>query len=164
VLGDGAPWIRNLTHELFPEALEIVDRFHAKGHLSNLAKTLYGPADLPASTWAQRRQQELDKGRFDALLATLRRHAASCEDARRALNYFRTNRHRMRYPEFHAQGFCNSTGVVEASCKVAIEARLKGTGMHWTSRGCSPIIALRFCKLIGRFQDFCERRSTRTTA
>jgi hypothetical protein len=160
VLGDGAPWIWNLAHELFPQARQIVDRFHAKEHLSNLAKTLYGPAGPRAPAWAKRRHQELDTGRFDALLAAVRRRASTCEDARRTLRYFQTNRPRMRYPEFHALGLCTSTGVVEAGCKVAIGTRLKRAGMHWTLRGSNAIIALRCCKLSGRFQDFWERRST----
>jgi hypothetical protein len=160
VLGDGAPWIWNLTHELFPQALQIVDRFHAKEHLSNLAKTLYGPADPRASAWAKRRHEELDTGRFTALLAALRRRASACQDARRTLHYFQTNRPRMRYPDFQARGLCTSTGVVEAGCKLAIGTRLKRAGMHWTLRGSNAIIALRCCKLSGRFQDFWERRST----
>ncbi len=164
VLGDGAPWIWNVADELFPQARQIVDRFHAKEHLSNLAKTLYGPADARAPAWAQRRHQELDTGRFNALLAAVRRHACTCEDARRTLHYFQTNRHRMRYPEFHAQGLCTSTGVVEAGCKVAIGTRLKRAGMHWSLRRSNAIIALRCCKLSGRFQDFWERRSTPRTA
>ena len=61
--------------------------------------------------------------------------------------------------EFHAQGLCTSTGVVEAGCKVAIGTRLKRAGMHWTVRGSNAIIALRCAKLSGRFQDFWERRS-----
>ena len=164
VLGDGAPWIWNVADELFPQARQIVDRFHAKEHLSNLAKTLYGPAHPHAPAWAQRRHQELDTGRFGALLAAVRRHAPTCEEARRTLHYFQTNRQRMRYPEFHAQGLCTSTGVVEAGCKVAIGTRLKRAGMHWTLRGSNAIIALRCCKLSGRFQDFWERRSAPRTA
>ncbi len=160
VLGDGAPWIWNLAADLFPQARQIVDRFHAKEHLSNLAQTLYGPADPRATAWARRRHQELDTGRFRALLAAVRRHAPTCADARRTLHYFHTNRHRMRYPEFHAQGLCTSTGVVEAGCKVAIGTRLKRAGMHWTFNGANAIIALRCCMLSGRFQDFWERRST----
>lgn len=159
VLGDGAPWIWNVANELFPQAQQIVDRFHAQEHLSNLAKTLYGPADSRAPAWAKRRHQQLDTGHFDALLAAIRRHASTCEDARRTLHYFQTNHHRMRYPDFHAQGLCTSTGVVEAGCKVAIGTRLKRAGMHWTLRGSNAIIALRCCKLSGRFQDFWERRS-----
>jgi hypothetical protein len=76
------------------------------------------------------------------------------EEARRRLHYFQINRHRMCYPEFHAQGLCTSTGVVEAGWKVAIGTRLKRAGMHWTVHGSNAIIALRCAKLSGRFQDF----------
>ena len=70
----------------------------------------------------------------------------------------------MRYPEFHEQGLCTSTGVVEAGCKVAIGTRLKRAGMHWTLHGSNAIIALRCCRLSGRFQDFWERRSSAKAA
>ncbi len=163
-LGDGAPWIWNLVQELFPGTIEIVDRFHAKQHLSDLSKALYGPTHPRASQWAKRRHEELDTGQFRALLAAMRRQVAHSEEARRCLHYFQVNRKRMRYPEFHAQGLCTSTGVVEAGCKVAIGTRLKRAGMHWTVRGSNAIIALRCCKLSGRFQDFWERRSERMAA
>ncbi len=70
----------------------------------------------------------------------------------------------MRYPEFHAQGLCTSTGVVEAGCKVAIGTRLKRTGMHWTVAGANAIIALRCRTLSGRFEDFWEWRAQRRRA
>ena len=65
----------------------------------------------------------------------------------------------MRYPKFHAQGLCTSTGVLEAGCKVAIGTRLKRAGMHWTVSGANAIIGLRSIKLSGRFEDFWEGRS-----
>jgi hypothetical protein len=163
-LGDGAAWIWNLVAELFPGTTQIVDRFHAKQHLSELSKALYGLTSPRAAQWAKRRHEELDSGKFRALLAAIRRKMAHCEEARRCLLYFQTNRERMRYPEFHAQGLCTSTGVVEAGCKVAIGTRLKRAGMHWTVRGSNAIIALRCSKLSGRFQDFWERRSERLAA
>ena len=163
-LGDGAPWIWNLVEELFPGAIQIVDRFHAKQHLSELSKALYGLTSPRAAQWAKRRHEELDSGQFHALLSALRRQVARSEEARRCLHYFQSNRERMRYPEFHAQGLCTSTGVVEAGCKVAIGTRLKRAGMHWTVRGANAIIALRCSKLSGRFQDFWERRSERSAA
>ena len=42
VLGDGAKWIWNLADEHFPDAVQIVDRFHVKQHLSDVAKSIYG--------------------------------------------------------------------------------------------------------------------------
>jgi hypothetical protein len=38
VLGDGAPWIWNLATEHFPDAAQIVDRFHVKQHLSDVGQ------------------------------------------------------------------------------------------------------------------------------
>jgi hypothetical protein len=67
----------------------------------------------------------------------------------------------MRYPLFHAQGLCTSTGVVEAGCKLIVGTRLKRAGMRWTLAGADAIIALRACKLSGRFEDFWQRRSAR---
>lgn len=164
VLGDGAPWIWNIAHELFPGSIQIVDRFHAQQHLSDLSKALYGPTSSAAARWAKRRHQDLDAGKFDALLRAISRHLSANPEARLCLNYFKTNRHRMGYPQFHVQGLCTSTGVVEAGCKVAIGTRLKRAGMHWTLHGSNAIIALRCCRLSGRFQDFWERRSENRAA
>jgi hypothetical protein len=162
VLGDGAVWIWNIADDQFPDATQIVDRYHAKQHLSDLGKALYGPTAPRAAQWAERRKEELDTGKFPALLTAIRRQVSRFEEARRCLHYFQTNRERMRYPEFHAQGLCTSTGVVEAGCKVAIGTRLKRAGMHWTVQGSNAIIALRCAKLSGRFQDFWERRTERS--
>jgi hypothetical protein len=164
VLGDGAVWIWNIADDQFPDATQIVDRYHAKQHLSDLGKALYGLTNPRAAQWAERRKEELDSGKFAVLLTAIRRQTSRSEEARRCLHYFQTNRERMRYQEFHAQGLCTSTGVVEAGCKVAIGTRLKRAGMHWTVRGSNAIIALRCAKLCGRFQDFWERRTEQKAA
>jgi len=159
VLGDGAPWIWNLATEHFPGAVQIVDRFHAKQHLSDVGKAVYGATTALARAWARERHDELDAGDLDAVLEALRAHAATHDDARKCVDYVERNRERMRYPEFQAAGLCTSTGVVEAGCKVAIGTRCKRAGMHWTVAGADAIIALRCCTLSGRFEDFWERRS-----
>ncbi len=159
VLGDGAPWIWCMADEMFPAAIQIVDRYHVKEHLSDLAKVLYGPGTLRAKRWAEQRSQELDQGQLNKLQQAIRRHARTSDQAGRSVNYFRRNRHRMRYPEFHAQGLCTSSGVLEAGCKVAVGVRLKRSGMHWTLAGGNAIIALRCCRLSGRFEDFWEHRT-----
>src|SRR5260370_9300870 len=164
VLRDGAPWSWKIADKEFPDATQIVDRFHAKQHLSDLGKALYGPTAPRAAQWAERRKEELDTGKFQALLTAIRRQVCRSEDARRCLHYFQTNRHRMRYPQFHTPSWCTSTGVVEAGCKVAIGTRLKRAGMHWTVQGSNAIIALRCAKLSGRFQDFCERSTEQRPA
>lgn len=160
VLGDGAPWIWNLADELFAEAIQIVDRFHAKEHLSAVAKEIYGPGTDLAAEWARQRYEELDAGDLQGLLQVLQQHQDSCDEARKCVAYVERNRSRMRYPDFHEQGLCTSTGVVEAGCKNVIGARLKRSGMRWSLRGANAIIALRCAQLSrNRFEDFWERRA-----
>jgi hypothetical protein len=64
----------------------------------------------------------------------------------------------MNYPSYKTQGLCIGSGAVEAGCKTIIGTRLKRAGMRWTLWGANAIIALRCCKLSGRFEQFWERR------
>ena len=152
------------TDEHFPDAVQIVDRFHAKQHLSDVSKSIYGAGTDLAQQWASERHDELDAGDIDDILDALRLHSPQDDEARKCIDYVERNQERMRYPKFRAAGLCTSTGVVEAGCKVAIGTRCKRAGMHWTVAGVDAIIALRCCKLSGRFEGFWERRAQRRVA
>ncbi len=41
-LGDGSPWIWNTATELFPQAIQILDRFHVKETLHRTAQSIFG--------------------------------------------------------------------------------------------------------------------------
>lgn len=159
VVGDGAHWIWNIADELFPEAIQILDIFHAKQHLSEVASAIFTGQETLASSWGHLRRHQLDTGEIDDILAELAVHASECDEARKCAEYIKKNRHRMRYPEFRKLGLCVSSAVVEAGCKVAIGTRLKRAGMHWSMPGANAIIALRCNRLSGRFEDFWARRS-----
>jgi hypothetical protein len=163
VLGDGSAWIWNTTRELFPQATQILDRYHAKEALHRTAPSIFG-ATSDSQAGAKARCTELDNGQLGDIVHALRAHSTSCAEATKCALYIIHNRARMRYPKFRAQGFCTSTGVLEAGCKVAIGTRLKRAGMHWTVQGANAIIALRCSKLSGRFEDFWERRRDRAAA
>ena len=159
ILGDGAPWIWNFAEEHFPDAIQIVDSFHAKGHLFEVAKAIYGSGSEIGDRWARKRREELDEGRVDEVIAALQSHAGACEEARKNAEYFSTNRERMNYPMFRQMGLCVASGVVEGGCKHIVGARLKQGGMRWTVDGANAIIALRCAVQSNRFDDFWERRA-----
>jgi hypothetical protein len=161
VLGDGAEWIWNQADLHFPGAIQIVDLYHARQHLWDLAAKLY-PNDSPAQRrWVMVRKDKLDDGRIEALVRLLRSAADShpqlAEQIRTEANYFESNKERMRYPEFRKQGLFVGSGVIEAGCKTVL-GRLKRSGMFWTVHGANAIIALRCCQLSGRFEDYWESR------
>ena len=162
VIGDGAVWIWNLADQHFPGAVQIVDLYHARQHLWDLAALLY-PQDAAAKKrWMRFMKDLLDHGRTELLIEWLREIAAEhagtqpglAEEIGKQADYFETNTHRMRYPEFREQGFFIGSGVIEAGCKSIAGVRLKRSGMFWTVRGANAIIALRCCRFNQRFEDF----------
>jgi hypothetical protein len=163
VMGDGAEWIWNLAEQHFPGAVQIVDLYHARQHLWDLARRLYPNNEAGQKAWMKLHQKRLlDKGKIQKLVAAIRSiHSTNSEVAdkiRIEADYFNRNADRMRYPKFRKQHLFVGSGVIEAGCKTVIGSRLKKSGMFWTVRGATAIIALRCCHLNGRFEDYWEKR------
>ena len=163
VIGDGAEWIWNLAKEHFPGAIQIVDLFHARQHLWDLARLLYPNDTKRRNAWIGLHQKRwLDKGKIAKLVASL--HSIQTPDAdlakkiRNEADYFATNAARMNYPKFRNQHLFVGSGVIEAGCKTVIGHRLKQSGMFWTVKGANSILALRCSYLNGRFEDYWEGR------
>ena len=117
--------IWQLSAELFPGAIEVVDIFHAKEKLHDVSKAIYGTDSDLASRWAELRCEELAAGNIERLITELKKAYDGCVLATQAAGYFSTNIKRMRYAQFRSEGICISSGVVEAGCKDAFGARLK---------------------------------------
>jgi hypothetical protein len=162
VMGDGADWIWNTSQEQFPGATEIVDLYHARQHLWDLGAALHPGEEAVRRRWIMKYQSVLDEGKIEKLVAALRalrpQDPKLAQQVRTEANYFEGNAERMRYPRFRRQGLFVGTGVVEAGCKTVIGTRLKRSGMFWTVRGANAIIALRCCRLSGRFEDYWDAR------
>lgn len=163
VLGDGALWIWNLADQHFPGATQIVDLYHARQHLWELAAKLFPNEEQARKQWMAICLDQLNEGKVEALVKTLRDLHPSNEKLAEAVDndaeYFQRNAERMRYPTFRAQGLFVGSGVIEAGCRTVIGVRLKQSGMFWSVRGANAIIALRCCRLSGRFEDYWESRS-----
>ncbi len=157
-LGDGAHWIWNLISLAFPDAIQIVDIYHALEKVSRASLAIWGAGSEWGNAWGHERRNDLKEGRFNELIAAFEVHRGAHEEVPKLIGYLEENRQRMRYPEFRAQGLCVSTGMVEAGCKHAVGDRLKQSGMRWTVRGANAITALRCSRLSGRFEGFWERR------
>ncbi len=163
IIGDGAPWIWRLADEHFPGAIQIVDLYHAREHLTDLSKIIYGPASTKARGWSSEHIAQLDEGDVEAVLSSMRRlrpsGAKAKEELRKTIKYFENNTDRMRYREFRQQELFVGSGVVEAGCKTVVGRRLKQSGMRWSVRGANDIIALRCVQLSGRWEEFWEMRA-----
>jgi hypothetical protein len=147
----------------FPGALQIVDLFHARQHLWDLARLLYPGDDAHQKQWILRHPTEKSRNWlaicYICYLCLLETSSTELtETIRKAAAYFQPAAERMRYPEFRRQHLFVGSGVIEAGCKTVIGSRLKRSGIFWTLRGANAIIALRCCRLSGRFEDYWEAR------
>jgi len=163
VMGDGAEWIWNLAEPYLPGAIQIVDLFHARQHLWELARKLFPNHEGNQKAWIKVHQRRLlDKGKIEKLVGALRAiHSTNPEVAEKIrieADYFEKNANRMRYPQFRRQHLFVGSGVIEAGCKTVIGSRLKQSGMFWTVRGANASLSLRCCHLNGRFEDYWEAR------
>jgi hypothetical protein len=161
-MGDGSEWIWNIAKLHFPGAIQIVDLFHARQHLWDLARKLYPNQEAEQRRWMMVHQDLLDEGKIGELVAALRAidspNPELADKIRVEAGYFETNTQRMRYPKFRSQHLFVGTGVIEAGCKTLIGSRCKQSGMFWTVRGANAILALRCCHFDGRFEDYWEAR------
>lgn len=147
----------------FPGSIQIVDLYHARQHLWDLARKLHPNDEASQKAWMKTHQKRmLDKGKIEKLVGALRSIETTnpelAEKIRIEADYFEKNADRMRYPKFRLQHLFVGSGVIEAGCKTVIGARLKQSGMFWTVRGANAILALRCCQLNGRFEDYWEER------
>jgi len=168
-VGSGPPLksssaIWNLADQHSPGAVQIVDLYHARQHLWKIAALLHPQDPAAKKAWMAPLKTLLDDGHIEPLVMRLRQiaaehadcHASLAEEILKEVEYFTANASRMRYPEFRKKGFFVGSGVIEAGYKSVVGARLKRSGMFWTVRGANAIIALRCCRLNGRFEDYWE--------
>jgi hypothetical protein len=160
ILGDGAAWIWNLAAQHFPEATQVVDLYHAREHLHDLAKLPEFMLGDHKQDWLTARLAELDAGGTGAICAAARAFPLSgrkAADLKTALGYFEHNAHRMRYARFRNLGMFVGSGAVEAGCKAIVGQRLKLSGMRWSMPGAAGILTLRCLQASGRWEEILTR-------
>jgi hypothetical protein len=160
VLGDGAPWIWNLVAEHFPGAVQIVDLYHAKEHVWDVAHAVFGRGTAAGTAWATHACSLLEEGQSEALVSAIAAlppippepgQARSIPE--RAVDYFTINAPRMRYPIFRAQGMHLGSGIAEAACKTIVSTRAKRSGMRWTPEGLDALLPVRTSVLNGTYDS-----------
>jgi len=154
-LGDGAAWIWNLAAKHFPEATAIVDLYHAREHLHDLARLLEFMLGDGRQAWLEQRLADLDDGDIPAICAAARAFPLAGKKARdldTALGYFEHNAHRMRYSDFRNLGMFIGSGAVEAGCKSIVAQRCKLSGMRWTTPGAAGVLTLRCLEASDRWE------------
>lgn len=148
-LSDGGAGLEEVLGKFFPRAECILDFWHAKEHLVQLAQAFWPHDETARRPWLDARCQQLKHQGGRAVLETLEtmeladQPASVRDEHRRQTQYFRNHAHRMDYPRYLAQGWQIGSGPVESACKTVVGNRLKGGGMRWGHDGANAVCYLR---------------------
>lgn len=148
-ISDGGNGLEDFFRTYFPKAECILDFWHAKEHLVELAKALYPHDESERQHWmdnACHRLKQEGGPQVRAMLESIDLSSATAEVReahRRETQYFRNHEHRMDYPRYVRNGWQIGSGPVESACKTVVGNRLKGGGMRWGKAGADAVCHLR---------------------
>jgi hypothetical protein len=153
---DGAEWIQKFIDHHRYDALRILEFPHAGEHISAIGQAVWGEGSAAAQTWLAAQLHTLKHGGPAGVLAELTAcvtQQADDPELAKHLAYLAKRTAHMQYPAFQQAGWPIGSGAVESGNKLVVEARLKGSGMHWARDHVNPMLALRNIVCSDRWQE-----------
>ena len=153
---DGAEWIQAFVDFHRSDALRILDFPHAGERVAKIGQVKFGEDTPEVKDWLTQQLHQLKHTGPAATLAELRLLVESLPqsaDLTEHLTYLEKREALMQYPLFQAAGWPIGDGAVESGNKLVVEARLKGSGMHWARPHVNPMLALRNVACNDRWEE-----------
>ena len=167
VLSDGATWNWQLLEAHYPDAIGILDFWHAAQHLAEAAAAIFGSTPSAEKTaWFERWRTTLrdEPNGVARVIRTLiyYRNSATLSAAMQKvvathLHYFRQHAAHMQYADYTAAGLPIGSGVTEAGCKELIKARICRSGMRWNRDSGAKVLQLRAIRLSAQWESFWSK-------
>ena len=143
---DGAEWLQGFVDFHRPDATRILDFPHGASYVHAVGQGAYGDGTPETQRWLSAQLHQLKHAGphdvFVELRGLVQAHPNQPEMAE-ALAYLEKREAQMQYPLFKAAGWPIGSGSMESGNKLVVEARLKGSGMHWARPHVDPMLALR---------------------
>ena len=138
-LSDGAEWIKQWMDRSYPNALQILDYYHAVEHLAQAVQGLLLP-----NGWLENQRKLLLESQLDQVVENVKAlKYLSVEKRDKLLNYYEKNRYRMDYKAYRQAGYCIGSGAIEAAHRTLIQQRMKRSGQRWSPNRAQQLLKLR---------------------
>jgi hypothetical protein len=149
-INDGAPWIWNWIEDAYPEAVQILDYFHAMEYLSVFAEAYFKDKD-ERTNWIESIEELLNADQVEQVIELLEGISKTSnnktneakEKLKALLSYYKTHTDRMLYGTYRKKGYLVGSGPIESAHRNVIQKRLKLSGQRWTEQGARNIACLR---------------------
>ncbi len=147
-LGDGASRVWNLVGHYVYDSQQIVEWYHAKQHLDQVANLICGEGTPAAQRWLTEQETYLFEGHAaqvaECILQAARHKRKAAKDLRQQAGYFRDNQRRVHAArlEMRENDYPIGSGMVESGCK-QFRARFTGPGMRSSRPGAERLLPVR---------------------
>lgn len=145
VIADGAKWIWNWVESTYPEAIQILDFFHAKEHLFNFAHLQFSD-EVEKKLWTEEQTLLLLNDEVAQVIINLKM-IKSNKKTRKTLKqlicYYQAHQDRMKYKTFREKNLLIGSGPIKSAHRNVIQQRLKLSGQRWTIKGAQQVANLR---------------------
>jgi len=161
-LSDGAPHIRIRLQETFHSCnfKFILDRPHAREHLTQAGEALAPHTGVDAQLWANASLSKLEGGDVMSVVLELRNayDLYGAEPLRLNANYFERNQDAVAYADYRAKGWSSASSEVESAHRHIVQVRLKIPGAWWHPDNVPGVLALRMIKANGWWDDYWQEQ------
>jgi hypothetical protein len=161
VLSDGSDWIRSLAAWLPVKTLLILDLYHVKHRIFEVAHAVFGEHSPEARKWAEAQGDRIEAGNARHVIEALAFLKPRGKQTRKLVDdlsgYLTNNLDRMKYPEYRERGLRISSAAVESANFHVSGTRLKLQGMRWSAEGAAQMAVLRTDLFNGRWEERTRR-------
>lgn len=146
VIADGAVWIWNLAQDRFKDAVQRLDLYHANTYLWAVANELHGQGTCQARQWVKPLLKQIRNDQVAKVITQLeqlrpRLAEAAAKAADQAIEYYQSNRKRMKYKEARKRKEPVGSGAIESTCR-QLQCRMKRCGQFWSTAGDEALLCL----------------------
>jgi hypothetical protein len=146
VIADGGVWIWNAVKDRFSKAIQRLDLFHANAYLWAVANQIHGAGSAEARKWVKPLLKQVRLDKVARVITTLeelipRLNEAAAAAANKTIEYYRSNKKRMKYKEGEKRGEPVGSGAIESTCR-QMQCRMKRCGQFWSTEGDEALLCL----------------------
>ena len=144
-ISDGATWLRNMISELFPEAVQILDKFHLIENIYQYGKFIFNDDIKKVEKLKDKIIGYCYSNEYNLIVKELKKY----KDVRLPQTicnlpiYLENNKNKIDYSTYEHNGWFVGSGAIESSNKTVTQLRLKQVGMRWSVNGGNYMINLR---------------------
>jgi hypothetical protein len=142
-VSDGAVWIKNWIADAFPDAISILDYYHACEHLHLFTGNYFSDKEK-GKIWVTEQKRLLLQSEVHTVIKNIKGLAGKNKEAQNLIAYYQGNTERMDYKRYQQLG-CGiiGSGAIESAHRTVVQKRMKQSGQRWSIQGAQNMLNLR---------------------